>query len=360
MYHCPMDSLFDYIKWIGPYTFKEVKPNTVDQLLLATLCYIHFESFYKEEETLKSIAPRILDGGFSYDKFRVEDDVRLLEGISKANRFKNLILTTPKANITSIESESAKQFGAISLYDEEMLYICFRGTDATLVGWKEDFNMSFTDAVPADLEGLEYLEATADRFPDKKIIVTGHSKGGHVATYSYINAREDIKKRVLACYNNDGPGFGSEELSRKLDEKTHTIVPESSIIGMLMSYSESYKVVKSNTILIFQHNPYTWELSGPDFAYTERTSSSIYFDKVIHSWLKEISKEHREFFVDTLFDILNTTKATSFHGFTAKILKNIPQITKKVNELEPEDKKMIAHILKELFKSGIGKNESDS
>lgn len=352
-----MDSIFDYIKWIGRYSFDEVKFNNIDQLVLATLCYVRFESFYKNEETLSSIAPRILEGGFSYDKCRVEEDMLLLEKTSASKRYGDLVLSSPKANITSIDSDVIKQFAGICFYDDRFLYICFRGTDATMVGWKEDFNMSFVDAVPADIDGLEYLNMIASIFPDKRIIITGHSKGGHVATYSYLMADSSIKDRVVACYNNDGPGFGSEEMIKLLDNKVHTIIPESSIIGMLMSHSEEYDVVGSSTFFIFQHNPYTWNLDGPDFAYTARTGSSIYLDKVIHNWLKGISKEHREFFVDTIFEILNTTKATTFHGFMSKLIKNIPQITKRINELKPEDKKMIGYMLKELMKCSLRAND---
>lgn len=346
-----MDTLFDYLKWIGPYSFKEVEFNIVDQLILSTLSYIRFEDFYSKEESLETIAPRVLEGGFSLEKYRVKEDEELLIALSKTKRYKNLILTNPESKSTTIESEEATQFGAMTLYDDEFLYILFRGTDSTLVGWKEDFEMSFSEAVPADMDGARYLDRIANIYSNKKIVITGHSKGGHIATYSYVTAKEEIKERVIACYNNDGPGFNSEKLRAMLDEKTITIVPESSIVGMLMSYNDEYKVVKSSSFSIFQHNPYTWVLNGPDFLYTERTTSSLYLDKVTHSWLEGLSKEHRELFVDTFFEIVGTTKATSFHGITQKLIANMPQMTKKLISLDAEDKKMLLYIADKFRKA---------
>ncbi len=346
-----MDTIFDYIKWLGGYTFDEVKFNKVDQLILSTLCYISFEDFYNKEESLSEIAKRVLANPFSYELYRVEEDVELLKALATSKRFGTLTLTKPIARTTDLDSSEITQFAAMTLYDERTLYVCFRGTDSTLVGWKEDFEMAFSDAVPADIEGVKYLNEVAKKYSDKNIILTGHSKGGHIASYSYVNTSKEIKERVIACYNNDGPGFMSVE--NKIDDKMITIVPESSIIGMLLNYNENYLVVKSSTFSILQHNPYSWVLDGPEFAYSERTKSSIYLDSVVHSWLRNISKAHREVFIDTLFDILGVTKATSFHGFTAKLIRNIPEITKKLNDLDSEDKKMIITIIKALASAGF-------
>ena len=46
--------------------------------------------------------------------------------------------------VNKIEVENEKQFSAITIImPDNTLYVSFRGTDNTIVGWKEDFNMSF-------------------------------------------------------------------------------------------------------------------------------------------------------------------------------------------------------------------------
>ena len=55
-----------------------------------------------------------------------------------------------------------------------MALISFRGTDDTIIGWKEDFNLS-TGVVPAQKGPYEYLQKISEH-TDGMLRVGGHSK----------------------------------------------------------------------------------------------------------------------------------------------------------------------------------------
>ena len=62
-----------------------------------------------------------------------------------------------------------KQFQAICILLNQNLYISFCGTDATTLGWKEDFNMSFLETVPSEVEAAKYVNFIASKFWFRKI-----------------------------------------------------------------------------------------------------------------------------------------------------------------------------------------------
>lgn len=343
-----MDNIIDYVKQNGNYSFDEEPINHVDQMVLAMISYNTLEDFYSPNDTLSSVSNRAVEKGFTSAFYRDKKDVELMVTASFTKRFGELKIYNPVGIITDINSDEKTQFGAMTFYDDKRAIVCYRGTDLSFVGWKEDMNMSLMKSVPADIKGLEYLEKAYNHFKDKEIYVTGQSKGGHVSVYSFLNARNEIKDRIVACYNFDGPGFASIDSNAFLDEKIHTIIPETSIVGMLLCHSEKYTVVKSKAYLIMQHDPYSWYVKGRDFEYTKRSITSVYLDKVTHKWLQGITDEKRERFIDAFFDILSSADTSSFRGYAQSVIKNFPKVTKKINTLNSEDKEVLSFMLKKF------------
>lgn len=151
--------------------------------------------------------------------------------------------------INKIDSESEKQFSAITiLMPDDTIYISFRGTDNTLIGWKEDFNMTFQTKVPSQLDAVQYVKQIAKKYKNL-IRIGGHSKGGNLAVYAASFCSKTIQERIINVYNNDGPGFHEDVINnieyKKMLPKVHTYVPQSSIIGRLLYHEENYTVVQS-------------------------------------------------------------------------------------------------------------------
>ena len=174
--------------------------------------------------------------------------------------------------INKIDEEEEKQFSAITvLMPDDTIYVSYRGTDNTIVGWKEDFNMSFKSHVASQLDSVKYLEEIAKEYPNIKLRVGGHSKGGNLAQYAALCTDEGTYRRIIAIYDHDGPSFLEDPSPRRTtaeyDRKLHKLVPESSAFGMILERRDDYRVVQSSASAIFQHHPFSWMVEGDDFVY---------------------------------------------------------------------------------------------
>lgn len=328
-----------------------------DQLILSTLVYINYASYVSEDEvlTVKEASLRILSHGYKESDYRVKNDYRLLEEIVDAKRFASLTLSDC---VEHFDEQSDHQFFAFTIHLPSSVIICYRGTDLSLAGWKEDFNMAFSDTVPAQRDALDYLLLVAGKYKGP-ILICGHSKGGNLAVFAAANAPEKIKKRIVRVYNNDGPGFNENSsthaLLSSLDGRVDTLVPSSSVIGMLMEHSMDYCVVESSSFLIFQHDPYSWVFDGPHFKYADsRSRDSIVLDKAASDWLSSITPEEREKFVDVLFTLFGKAGIKSFRGYSKQMFLKAPEFIKAFLMLPKDQKNMFIHVVNNLFKAFAG------
>ena len=256
-----MANIFDYLQWRGDLTLEKSKFNEIDNLILSRFSYFPFDDIINENEvvTIKELSERFKKADINPAHILWKDDVNLFPEMGNSERFGQMFATK---YINKIETEQEKQFSAITiLMPDNTIYVSFRGTDNTIVGWKEDFNMSFKSHIASQISAKEYLENIAKEYPDKKIRVGGHSKGGNIAIYASAFAENTIKDRIINVYNNDGPGFCEDVIQTKeyqeIIPKTNTYIPQSSIIGRLMNHKEEYTIVESTQKGIMQHDLYT-------------------------------------------------------------------------------------------------------
>ena len=344
--------LYDYLNWRGDLPFESVPLCEVDNLIFSLLTYIDFSSVVPLEFPADKKAAPLLSVTRSYLRSQngvikslgliiPKETVTLLARASKTARFG---LTKPICFVNRICDEEQKQFSAISfLLNGTDVFVAFRGTDDTLVGWKENFNMSFMQPVPAQTEALLYLEDIA-RHTDGKIYVGGHSKGGNLAVYAAAKASKKTKSRIVAVYNNDGPGFDRAFIEgedyRSVSERVFTLVPQSSVVGMLLEHEERYTVVKSSSSGLMQHNGLTWSVMGGSFIHLDDVDyESRLIDTSLKQWLSQIEPKERERFVDELFDALSSTNAKTLSELNADKKK----IVKVWNGMDNEAR---AHLLK--------------
>ncbi len=220
------------------------------------------------------------------------------------------------------------QFAAASFIledgDGEVRVIAYRGTDDSIAGWKEDCCLAVSDTVPAQETGLRYLEDTAD---GRRALLCGHSKGGNLAVYAALFASEERMKDITSVYNFDGPGFCFDMRDTKrydrIRERIVTIVPESSIVGMLLEHGNEYRVVKSQGAGLLQHDALFWQVLGNKFVYTDkRNESSFIADKALRAWIDGMSVGERREFIDALFGILEGTGAVRTTELPEKLVQN--------------------------------------
>ena len=208
--------------------------------------------------------------------------------------------------------------------------------------------------IPSQLEAVHYVSQVVS-FKERHIYLGGHSKGGNLAVYAGVKCKKSLQKRVVSIYNNDGPGFTEEFLSlsayEKMLPKINTILPQTSIIGMLLSHKENYKVIESSSLGIWQHDTLTWQVDANSFVTlkeVDETSSKI--QNVMTKWLEQVGKKEREIFSSTLYTILSTNKINTVEELTRLKLRHIPGLLKSVTKLDEETKKIMIEMVKGLMK----------
>ena len=308
-------TIWDYLRWRGDLLMTQDGFNEVDNLLLCIVAYIDFRritalrSFDPAHAVSMGEVCAQLTEADEQRGLSPEDYIPVMRAMAATPRFRDVKMF---AFEDSYDEERVMQFSAVSfLLPDESVFIAYRGTDTTLVGWIEDFNMSFMSAVPAQLRAAEYAREIAGRVPHFAVRIGGHSKGGNLAAWAAIHLPEKLqKKRLLAAYNNDGPGFDKSVLESdafaRVEDKIHTFIPESSAVGMLLEHTENYTIIDSTTVLLLQHEPLSWNALGNHFIYLgRRTEAAQLGDNVIREWLADMSKEERQEFVETLHQLLS-------------------------------------------------------
>lgn len=310
-----MADMLDYLAWRGDIEFPQMPVNPVDALIFSTLSYIQFEDIVPDNPLQSISLAEAAAGLFSLNapqnRVRVKKDLDLLEAAAKSPRFDNIRMTFYRSILIP---EEDTQFAAVTIFLEDgSAYIAFRGTDSTLTGWKEDFNMTFQSSIPAQRLALEYVQQFAAAHPIP-IWMGGHSKGGNLAVYAAAKCGEMLQRRIVEVHNQDGPGFSAEMMSdpgyQRILPKLRSYVPQSSVIGMLLEHEEPYTIIKSSQIGIMQHDPYSWQVLGANFLPVEElTADSRFLDRTFKNWLSKMSKEERSEFFDTVFELLESTGA---------------------------------------------------
>jgi len=354
-----MPSVFDYLDWRGDISFADLGLNEVDNLILSTISYIEFTDILptSHHRTLQLLtaAKRYLaarKGESAYlGAILPPEIVTLLAKAAKTPRFGTLRLGG-YSNI--IDTQSQLQFSAVTYHlGNGSIYVSFRGTDDTLVGWKENLNMSFMSPVPAQIEAAKYLELAAQSF-DGDIYVGGHSKGGNLAVYAATKVSPEIQARIKTVYNNDGPGFSPEFIRGadylRITDKIRMLVPQYSVIGLLLEHGTHYEIVKSSQVGLMQHYSLSWELLGGKFIYlNELANESLHIDQTIKGWLADMDVKQREAFVNAVYETLVATNATTLTDINTDKLKLI----KAWNTLDEDSRAIVVKTVKLLFKENL-------
>ncbi len=353
-------NIVDYVE--GQLDRLETKPfNTVDSLVFSQLAYMYLDECVPGPDPL-ALPVRIGDllraerFPSMFRNVRDPDNNRkLLFALAASPRFRDIRVCN---YVDKVDADSEKQFSAITcLLGDGTAYIAIRGTDATFIGWKEDFNMAFISPVPSQEEGVAYVNRAASLIPGK-LRVGGHSKGGNIAVYAAMQCERAVQDRIVGIYSHDGPGFMegilSSEAYRRIRERINKTVPQSSVVGMLLQQQEEFRVVASTRFGIAQHDPFSWEVEGDDFRYADRVSSSaIYMNRTLHQWLGTLDAEQLELFVDTLFRIIGMTNAATIYEFSADWQKRAIALLGAVKHIDPDTRKFLMQTIKALVKSSL-------
>lgn len=359
-----MANIMDYLEWRGDLTLAASPFNEVDALLLAELSFINFEGLIPPPEIGRGV--RLRDAAEEYFARNegkeidmgvlVPDKIpAMLCAMAGSKRFGNMLVNAFEERI---DVELEQQFAAITVdLGDSSVYVAFRGTDDTLVGWKEDLNMGFLEEIPSQEQAVRYLKRIAKQYERKKLRVGGHSKGGNLAVYSAVKAAPEVQERILAVYNNDGPGFLYDLTvtpeHQRIGDRIRTIVPQSSVVGRLMKHEQNVQIVHSTYEGLAQHDGFSWEVKGTKFVYLDEPSrEGKLADETIDSWANELSAQQREALADALYEVLTATGAQTLSELNGEKLKSAVGMLKSYKNLDRETRRVLSEAVKLLLRLG--------
>lgn len=332
-------SILDYVKE-NFQTFTQLPFNKVDALVLAQFIYNDFSKLVGQNNGV-SISSLYKAEEFEYltcKTFYPKRNVNLLTALCASPRFRDITLNffTDKYN-----EHIEEQFCAICfILPNGDNVISFRGTDTSLIGWKEDFNMAFLSPVPSHVSAVNYLNETAKNI-NGDIYLVGHSKGGNLSRYALAFCDESIKERIKFIYNFDGPGFVESILEhqnyKQTSGKAFKFVPSGSSVGGILESSNCIDIIKSNGLGFFQHNPFSWVIKDADFENCANfTNMAKHISSTFTQWFKDLNPSQIKILVDTIFSVITTSNASTVHEFAKYALKERDSVLAEFKELDPE------------------------
>lgn len=400
-----MGNIIDYARE-EQRSFEELPFNEVDALILAQLAYEdiprlvpalddernmygtfrgRMHHFPMDRHNLRQSAKALLRAPFSAITLKQMDEV-LHGGADSAcqhqvhavnftdpaimHSFVRTVAANPRfsglrvgAFAERFDTDEQTQTAALTfLLPDGTLVLSFRGTDDSLVGWKEDFNMAFQYPVPAQRMAADYICAVAKLWPGD-MILTGHSKGGNSAVYAAMNAPAKIRKRITAVYSLDGPGFPEHVVTSEpylsTVSKVHKIVPDSSIIGMVLETPEPCVVVKADCEGLMQHFAFAWQVDGDAFVRVDDIAPSSHeFNSSFNRWMTSLSREERKHAVDALFQVIHASGATTFSGLIASMPLSLPSMIGAIVGLTPDERKHLMEAMRMLAAAATARNRN--
>ena len=342
-------SLFGYLSRAFD-TFDERPLADVDSLVLACLSYFRYQGDAvrsREGSPVRELFRAEWVEAMTRGLWNPEGLARLLALVAASPRFRDLCVSD---YVDDFDEAAEKQFSACVLrLPGGGAYVSFRGTDNTLVGWKEDFNMAFETGVPSQYAAIDYLERVAPTI-EGPLYLGGHSKGGNLAVCALARCSAGVAARVGRAFSHDGPGFTEEALADELWQERSALVsktvPRSSVIGMLFERQEDYAVVDSSTMGLTQHDPFSWVVEGTDFVRQEGLGRGASFvDKGLNEWIASMTRAEREGFVEALFSVLDAAGEDTFAELSGNWQASVPAMLRRLGELEPERRGHITRAL---------------
>ena len=356
-----MSTIFDYLDYVAYDSIYDRPFKELDVLALTELTYLPFDRIVPQGDTT-NIEVRLSDAVELVDRttdFIVTDQhLQLVDDLASSKRFKNIKLLN---YVNEYDPDVQKQFAAMTYrLTMDVYLVVFRGTDDTLIGWKEDFHMTYMDHVPAQRRAASYLQNVMKEFPKGRFLVAGHSKGGNLATYACSYLPDQLSEQVHAIYCYDAPGLNKSIIKtegyQRIAHLIHRFVPQGSIVGMMLEVPEPTTIVKSRAFGGFaQHDAFTWMVEKDGFVTLDQTSpDSQQMDQTLKQWVQEVPDSQLKKFFDTFFGLFLDAGITSINDLmNLKNFSKIKDIFQNTQDLDPTEREMLERLAKQLIDTRV-------
>lgn len=354
-----MGHIISYVKRQKENSFLELPFNEVDALILSQFIYLKLDNLIptpsekKPGVYLYEITNRMDYDKVFEDKRYAKDNKALLKAMVESKRYRRMQLNY-FSQITSVTVET--QFAAMTCFLENgPTVIVYRGTDETLVGWKEDFNMFFKEPVTGQSLSSLYLKQVSEMI-EGGFLVVGHSKGGNFAVYASMNAPDEVQQRIERVYSFDSPGFRPEILEsvdfNKIKGRISKFLPRASFFGMILQSQEEYQVVDCSSVGIMQHNPYNWQVEGEKLKRIEELDKgSVFVNETFNQWLYGLNDEELHLFAEIWYHTLRQANVNTVLDFFKEPAKSLAKLAEVIKETDEDTKEQVKELALSLIKA---------
>ncbi|WP_418725505.1 Mbeg1-like protein [Dysosmobacter sp.] len=361
-----MANLLDYLDWRGDLTLAQAPFNEVDNLILAEVSFVDFGGIVPPPGMGESVPLRTAAEAF-FARFSQGEKIdmgvlvpdaipEMLRKMAESRRFGDMGLN---CFVDWLDAERGEQFAALAVETGDgRVYLSFRGTDDTLAGWKEDFDLSWLPEVPAQKKAAQYTAEVARQYPRRRLLLGGHSKGGNLAVYAGVYCPAAVQRRIDTVWSNDGPGFRDDFLDlpqhRRLGDRIVSIVPKSSVVGMLLEHEEDYTVVDSDQLGFLQHDGFSWQVMGDHFLTLRQVTRQAHLsDLELRAWVRTMTPEQRGKFVEAMFTVLSASGAATLTDLKADSFKAVGAMVRAMKDLDKETRDGLLKFMGLLFRSNL-------
>ena len=351
-----MKNMLDYIKEFGHVSFEERAFSEIDALVLTELEYLPLEKVVPSDEngedfvTVKEIAEYMQEHKqelFAENPMMItEERHEVSQVIADAPRFQSLKFF----GVVSVwDKDTTKQFAAVTVEVEPSVrLVVFRGTDETLIGWKEDFLMTYSPLVAAQTDAKEYLAKQASLWGGD-LMISGHSKGGNLAIYAAATQTEDVQLRIVDIFCFDSPGLYRSVLETKGYQNIVPLamryIPQDSLVGLMLESEVPYVIVKSNATGAMQHSAMTWEIEDGQFIKMEKlTKNSQLNDQTLKKWTESVSDEELELFWNVFFELLFSVGIDTVNDLYGQFMHYVQEFLKAAGNMDEEKRELLTRI----------------
>ena len=350
-----MGIIFDYLDQVAYDSIYDTPFNELDMLMLTELTYLPFDQIVSDQMS-PNCTCRLFEAAEKVTQdlsmLVTKNRLKLLEKVASSTRFKNIKLM---GYVNDIDPDVQKQFAAMIFKIKSDSYVLtFRGTDDSIIGWKEDFHMTYMDQVPAQKTAVNYLRKAMDALPGQ-FILTGHSKGGNLASYAASQIEPEYQERIQSIYSYDAPGLNHSVITSQgyqtISEKIKRYIPQGSIVGMMLETPKQAQIVKSTAIGgLAQHDTFTWQIADQTFVLLDNLNpDSLQVDKTLKNWVDSVSDEELKDFFDLFFGLILDAGISSINDLTKlENFNKILAIFENANALTDEERDMLTRLAKLL------------
>lgn len=364
-----MAHLIDYLEKVENLTFDQEPLNILDKVCINEIGYLTYEKWLTASDLKKPIILHDYAEGKElnpdYSFMVTKERVELAEAMVRSRRFASLSLSNYRS---VLDKEVEKQFAAMIFSLPELGYhqLVFRGTDDSVIGWKEDFQLTYSREIPAHRSAMTFLE---DHLPNLSghITVSGHSKGGNLALYSAVQSSTSLREKIAELLLLDSPGLMKSLLEKpsyqELKARMTVIRPQDSVVGVMLYWDRPAQLVAAEGIGFAQHNTLTWEvdLAANDFAYEDQpTELSQRLEETFQEWIEALPNQELKQVCDLVFDTILDSGIESLDDIGIQALPQIGQMLQEFGNLSDKQKKVLQDGFNQLlwifWKSGNKKS----